>query len=358
VGRDVLLVNPVTVSPYTAAVRVVAEAARAGARTIAFTKARRITELLHQWLVKEAPELRRHVAPYRAGYLPEERRVIEKKLFSGELLAVLSTSALELGIDVGGLGRLRARRYPGSRTSMWQRIGRVGREGKDALIVLVAMPDALDQYLIAHPDELFDGAFERAVLDPWNPAVARRAPRLRGGREPLSAGEVAALRRASGALVEDLAATGRLAPRRAGDRVLSYRRRPQRDVSPRSAGTPFASSSRHRTLLGTIDALRVWYECHPGAIYLHAGQSYRIDELDVDHKRAIARVLRADYYTVVLGEKETEILERLTERSLRFPAAIPSGSAGSRSRCASGSTRKSACSAARPSRPIRSTSRR
>ena len=157
-ARDVVVINPVTVSPYTAAVRVVVEAAREGARTIAFTKARRITELLHTWLVQEAPELERHVAPYRAGYLPEERRAIEKKLFSGELLAVLSTSALELGIDVGGLDVCVLVGYPGSRTSTWQRIGRVGREGRDALVVLVALPDALDQYLVAHPDELFDGA--------------------------------------------------------------------------------------------------------------------------------------------------------------------------------------------------------
>ena len=162
VGRDVVLINPVTVSPYTAAVRVVAEAAREGARTIAFTKARRITELLHQWLVKEAPELRQKVAPYRAGYLPEERREIERKLFAGELLAVVSTSALELGIDVGGLDVCVLVGYPGSRTSTWQRIGRAGRESADALVVLIAMPDALDQYLIAHPDTLFDGEIGRA----------------------------------------------------------------------------------------------------------------------------------------------------------------------------------------------------
>ena len=153
-----------------------------GARTIAFTKARRITELLHQWLVKEAPELASKVAPYRAGYLPEERRAIEKKLFAGQLLAVLSTSALELGIDVGGLDVCVLVGYPGSRTSTWQRVGRVGREGNDALVVLIAMPDALDQYPVAHPDMLFDGAFERAVLDPWNPAVAGSAPRVRRRR--------------------------------------------------------------------------------------------------------------------------------------------------------------------------------
>ena len=327
VGRDIVLVNPVTVSPYTAAVRVIAEAAREGARTIAFTKARRITELLHQWLVKEAPELKRKIAPYRAGYLPEERRAIEKKLFSGELLAVLSTSALELGIDVGGLDVCVLVGYPGSRTSTWQRIGRVGRDGNDALVVLIAMPDALDQYLVAHPDTLFDGAFERAVLDPWNPVVAGAHLVCAAAEEPLSLREVASFGARGRAVVDDLCASGRLARDAEGDRWLSYRRRPQRDVNPRSAGAPFAIlEAGTGRLLGTIDAMRVWYECHPGAIYLHGGQSYRIDELDVPHKRAIAHALRADYYTVVLGEKETEILERIEERSLPIPGGkVPIG---------------------------------
>ena len=327
VSRDIVLVNPVTVSPYTAAVRVIAEAAREGARTIAFTKARRITELLHQWLVKEAPELKRKIAPYRAGYLPEERRAIEKKLFSGELLAVVSTSALELGIDVGGLDVCVLVGYPGSRTSTWQRIGRVGREGNDALVVLIAMPDALDQYLVAHPNTLFDGAFERAVLDPWNPAVAGAHLVCAAAEEPLTLHEVESFGARGRAIVEDLGASGRLARDAAGDRWLSYRRRPQRDIHPRSAGAPFAIlEAGTGRLLGTIDAMRVWYECHPGAIYLHAGESYRIDELDVPHKRAIASSLRADYFTVVLGEKETEILERIEERSLPVPGgSVPIG---------------------------------
>ena len=323
-ARDVRLVHPVTVSPYTVAVRAVTEAARAGARTIAFTKARRITELLHTWLVREAPELRRKVAPYRAGYLPEERRAIERRLFSGDLLAVLSTSALELGIDVGGLDVCVLVGYPGSRTSTWQRIGRVGREGADALVVLIAMPDALDQYLVAHPDELFDGAFERAVLDPWNPAVASAHLVCSAAEEPLRDDEVGGYPARGRAIVDALESDGRLARDAEGTRWMSYRRRPQRDVSPRTAGAPFvileAGTGR---LLGTIDAMRVWYECHPGAIYLHAGQSYRIDELDVDHKRAIAAAIRADYFTVVLGEKETEILERLEAGSLS--GGIPVG---------------------------------
>ena len=326
-ARDVLLVNPVTVSPYTAAVRVVAEAAREGGRTIAFTKARRITELLHTWLLQEAPDLRRAVAPYRAGYLPEERRLIEKKLFSGELRAVLATSALELGIDVGGLDVCVLVGYPGSRTSTWQRIGRVGREGRDALVVLIALPDALDQYLVAHPDDLFDGAFERAVLDPWNPAVAGAHLVCSAAEEPLERDEVASFGARGRALVNALVEEGRLARDASGERWVSYRRRPQREVSPRSAGAPYAIlEAGSGRLLGSIDGMRVWHECHPGAIYLHAGQSFSIEELDDAHRRVVAKPARVDYYTVVLGEKETEILERVDERTLPIPGgAVPVG---------------------------------
>ncbi len=191
-GRHVVFLNPFGVSPYTLAVRVVREAVRAELRTIAFTKARRITELIHAWLVQEAPDLRRRVAPYRAGYLPEERRRIEARLFGGDLLAVLSTSALELGIDVGGLDACVLVGYPGSMTSAWQRIGRAGRQDRDCLVVLVAMPDALDQYLVAHPEVFFGEAYERAVLDRWNRIVAGQHLVCAAAERPLEAAEVEA----------------------------------------------------------------------------------------------------------------------------------------------------------------------
>jgi DEAD/DEAH box helicase domain-containing protein len=162
----VLLLQPGG-SPYTAAARLFRMAVRRGLRTIAFTKARRVTELLHAWVQSAEPELARRISSYRAGFLPEERREIERKLFDGDLLGVISTSALELGIDVGGLDVCILVGYPGSQIATWQRAGRVGRSG-EAAIALVAMPDALDQYLVAHPRAFFERGFEQAVLDPEN----------------------------------------------------------------------------------------------------------------------------------------------------------------------------------------------
>jgi DEAD/DEAH box helicase domain-containing protein len=322
--RDVLFVNPVAVSPYTAAVHVVAEAIRAGRRTIAFTKARRVTELLHTWLVRQEPEFADRVAPYRAGYLPEERRRLESRLFRGELSAVLSTSALELGIDVGGLDVCVLVGYPGSLISSWQRIGRVGRDSREGTVVLIAMPDALDQYIVRHPELFFGRAFEKAVLDPANPLIAGRHLVCAAAEKPLTTDELMTEHPRGLELADGLTREGRLAMDERGERYLSFRRRPHRDVHPRSAGQPFAIlDAGSGKPLGSIDGARVYHECHPGAIYLHGGRTYLVRELDPERRRVRAEPARVDYYTVVLGDKETEILERLDSRRLGpFPVGL------------------------------------
>ena len=151
-GRELVFLRPgMELSPYTVATRLMANTVGDGHRTITFTKARRITELIHSWLVAADGRLRKKIEPYRAGYLPEQRREIESRLASGDLMGVVSTSALELGVDIGGLDVCILVGYPGSITSAWQRIGRVGRGEGDSLVLMVGMPDALDQYFLTHP---------------------------------------------------------------------------------------------------------------------------------------------------------------------------------------------------------------
>ncbi len=171
-GRHLLLVRP-DASPYTAALRLFIRCLDAGLKTIMFTKARRITELLYSWLRRQEPRLAARVASYRAGFLAEERRVIEQSLFSGTLDGVISTSALEMGIDVGGLDACILVGYPGSMMATWQRSGRVGRADRESITALVAMPDALDQYFLDHPDQFLHRPCERLVVDPTNQPVAR-----------------------------------------------------------------------------------------------------------------------------------------------------------------------------------------
>jgi DEAD/DEAH box helicase domain-containing protein len=316
-GREVLFLNPRGVSPYTAAVRVLAESMRAGLRCIAFTKARRVTELLHTWLVQQEPELRGRVAPYRAGYLPEERRELEARLFRGDLSAILTTSALELGIDVGSLDACILVGYPGSLTSSWQRIGRVGRQKRDGLVVLVAMPDALDQYVVQHPDMFFGREFEKAILDPCNPMIAGQHMVCAAAEQPLEKDELAGWAGRGSDIAASLVREGRLVEDGDGLRLFSFKRRPHRDVNPRSAGQPFSIvNGLTGKVMGRIDGKRVYHECHPGAIYLHGGQSFLILELNRDERKVVAEPAGVDYYTVVLGDKETEILERLDTRLL------------------------------------------
>ena len=334
-ARDVLLFRP-RGSPYTLAAKLFRASLAAGLRTIAFTKARVITELLHQWIVEAEPALAPRISSYRAGFLPEERREIERRLFAGELSGVISTSALELGIDVGGLDVCILVGYPGSQIATWQRGGRVGRRG-DAAIALVAQPDALDQYLVGHPRAFFERGFEHAVLDPHNALVAEAhlacaaaelplrgdEPWLAesGARENLArAEERGTLLRADDEPDADPASGDTAAPARAAAPAQWYaaRRRPHREVGLRQAGSSYAIVSQGRDgeerVVGSIGSANVFAECHEGAIYLHRGRQYHVAELDTEERVVRARGVKVPYYTRALSEKETEILSRRRER--------------------------------------------
>jgi DEAD/DEAH box helicase domain-containing protein len=311
-GRNLIFLRPgMQLSPYTAATRLMGRALRGGRRTITFTKARRITELIHSWLLAADPSLRDRVASYRAGYLPAERRAIESDLSSGRLLGVVSTSALELGVDIGGLDVCILVGYPGSITSSWQRIGRVGRLDRESLVVLVGMPDALDQYFLAHPEEFFRRPYEPVVFDPSNRVIASAHLVCAGAELPLTPADEDRYAEGTFDLLPDLVQEGRLVRDADEERWYSLRRRPQREVNLRSMGETFQIADTAGRPMGTIDSHRARAECHAGAIYLHRGRSYRIRGLDLERRAIIAEpAFDADHFTVVLTEKETEILQR------------------------------------------------
>jgi len=341
--REVLLFNPAGTSPYSAAARLFRIALRCGLRTIAFTKARRVTELMHQWIASAEPELAPRISSYRAGFLPEERREIERRLFSGELAGVISTSALELGIDVGGLDVCILVGYPGSQIATWQRAGRVGRAG-DAAIALVAQPDALDQYLVAHPEKLLGGAFEHAVLDPANADLLAAHLPCAAAEVPLREGEPWLAEPAVRAAASTAEAKGELLRSESGREWFAARRNPQRGVGLRATGASYAiqlagsggaleesdrvddaflserrptrrrARARRPTVIGSIGAGSVMSECHPGAIYLHRGRQYRVVQLDLEQRRVDVEPIFAAYFTKPLGERETEVLSRARQR--------------------------------------------
>jgi DEAD/DEAH box helicase domain-containing protein len=279
-------------------------------RTIAFCRTRRSAELVAEFARRELPAiLKRRVKAYRAGYLPSERRELERALSSGELLGVAATTALELGIDVGSLDAALLAGYPGTRASMWQQAGRAGRRTGPALAVLVAQDDPLDQYLMQHPDDLFSKPPEAAVVDPTNPYVLGPHLACAAREQPMTQQEVDLFGEGAAGAVDRMVESGDLFWRR---KLLHYRGResPHRLVDIRSASGHLFAIVEDETgaLLGTVDEARAYWHVHPGAVYLHQGEQYEVSELDLQRKVAVVAKSNADYYTQTRDITDVEVL--------------------------------------------------
>jgi DEAD/DEAH box helicase domain-containing protein len=314
-GKRFVLVNP-TGSPYGEATDLLLRCIQAGFKTIAFAKARKIAELITMWAHQAAPQLQAKVRAYRAGYRPEERRAIEEGLFHERLLGVVSTSALELGIDVGGLDACLLVGYPGSIASTWQRGGRVGRAGQEALVILIALPDALDQYFMRHPRDFFSRFPEAAVIDPGNRRILLDHLVAAAAEVPLRPADAGLYGPELPERVAALQADRRLVQSADGREWYARRRNPARDISIRSIGEPFAILDESGKTIGSLDGFRAFHEGHPGAVYLHQGRQFEVTDLDLAQRKVRARPVEVDYYTQTTGEKETEILLREESREV------------------------------------------
>jgi DEAD/DEAH box helicase domain-containing protein len=312
-GKHFYFMNPIE-SPYTLATRLFVQSMRAGNRTIVFTKARKITELIYSWALSYSPELREKISPYRAGFLPEERREIEARLFSGELLGVVSTSALELGVDIGGLDCCILCGYPGSISSTWQRAGRVGRQGQESLVIFVAIQDALDHYFMHHPEEFFTRSHEAAVIDPFNANIMKKHLLCAGAELNLQQDEQVFRMENAIPLIESLVAEDLLLPVRKKGVWRSAVRMPQKDVSIRATGDRFLLVNESGRTIGELSGARVFREAFPGAIYLHRGKQYRVIELDIPKKRAVCRSANFNYYTQPVSGDTTRIIAKTETR--------------------------------------------
>ncbi len=284
-------------SPYREATDLFCTLVQHGVRTIVFTQARKIAELIYRYAADRLPpDLARRIRPYRAGYLPEDRREIERRLFTGELLGVVSTSALELGIDVGALDAAVLVGFPGTMASLQQRAGRAGRAG-EGLVVLIALADALDQYLMRNPTFLFGRAVEAAVVDPQNPYLLADHLRCAAAELPLTEEDLSRFGEPAREVAEWLVERGELVPRRSR---LYWQggRYPASEVNIRSAGGPaIRIVEEDGRLLGTVEEARAFLQVHPGAIYLHLGETYEVEALDLEHGIARVRWTAADHYT-------------------------------------------------------------
>ncbi len=302
-------------SALTEASWLVARLAEGEVRTIGFTRSRRAAELLAEFARREVGDapLRAKITSYRAGYLPEDRRRIERSLADGELMAVASTNALELGIDIGSLDAAVLVGYPGTRASMWQQAGRAGRGAGGSLAVLVAQDDPLDQYLVNHPADLFDKPAEAAVIDPTNPYVLEPHLRCAARERPLREedlgffGDTPAVKDALARMVE----RSELLRRKGGAWHDHGRESPHRAVDVRAGGGHVYRIVIAETgeLLGTADEHRAYATLHPGAIYLHLGEQYLVRELDLVSRTALVDPADPDFYTQARDVTDIEVVE-------------------------------------------------
>ncbi len=288
-------------------------------RTLAFVRSRRGAEQVAMaaadLLAEVDPSLPGRVASYRGGYLPEERRAIEGALRRGELTGLAATNALELGIDISGLDAVLMAGFPGTRAALWQQLGRAGRGGQDALGVLVARDDPLDTYLVHHPEALLGRPMEATVFDPTNPYVL--GPHLCAAAHeiPLVEADLALFGPTAPEVLDSLTAAG-LLRRRPRGWFWTDRRRACDLADIRSTGgapVQLVETASGR-VIGTVDASSSHGTAHPGAVYVHRGETWLVQSLDLDQGVALLDRAEPDYSTSarevteisIVGEREHE----------------------------------------------------
>jgi DEAD/DEAH box helicase domain-containing protein len=304
-------------SLLTEAALVFANLVSQGVRTIAFARTRKAAELIYRYAADRlGVEGARRISPYRAGYTPRERREIEGRLFRGDLLGVVSTNALELGVDVGTLDAVVCCGYPGSVASIWQQWGRAGRGKDPALAVYIAGRDSLDQFLFENPPRVLGRRVEAARVTMENPYILGPHLLAAAHETPLDADDEEyfgpAYRNVAKAMMEAraLASSG-------GRLVYVGGDNPARNISLRSASSETVLiADGEGELIGTAEATRAPSELHPGATYLHRGTAYEVESLDLRSHRAVARRVPNRYYTRPRVETDVEVLEEIEKRDL------------------------------------------
>ncbi|GAB2502393.1 putative ATP-dependent helicase Lhr [Corynebacterium atrinae] len=318
---------PVRRAATTESADIMATLVAEGARTLTFVRSRRSAELVALRTAEDLSGMGRRdfaarIAAYRAGYLAEDRRRLERQLDSGELLGVSTTNALELGIDVGGLDAVVTAGFPGTVASFWQQAGRAGRRGQGSLVVLVARDEPMDTYLVHHPEALLGRPVENSVFNPHNPYVLLGHVYCAAVEKPLTQQDVDDF--GAQQVVDDLTTAGLLRRRARGWFAVPVLDGPLTPESAHSSVSLRGGSGEEvmivdmsdGRLLGTIDSARAPAQVHPGAVYLHQGESFVIDDLDLDNFVALARPEQPDYTTIARTETDIRILSQPGEEEL------------------------------------------
>jgi DEAD/DEAH box helicase domain-containing protein len=299
--------------------QLVAHFAKAGFQTVCFVPSRRLAELISRWVKEHTPELA--VSPYRAGYVPEDRRSIEAGLSSGALRGVVSTDALELGIDIGSLDCIVIAGFPGSFASFWQQAGRAGRKLQDSVVVFIGYADALNQYLLRNPALILKRGFESAVVDLENPYIVKGHLACAASELPLRKEEVDETRQSAVKALED-----ELALRRTPvGWIYAGRTRPQEEVALEAIEESAIEIVADGRVIETMDKTRACREAYPGAVLLHQGETYLVKTLDLEQQRAEVERKDVDFHTQVITREEMRLLETREHRLLNPGIALSLG---------------------------------
>ena len=292
-------------------------------RSLTFARSRRLTELIYtysrQRLAEANPALANQIKAYRAGYLPQERRQIEQELFAGELLGVVATTALELGIDIGDLEATVLTGYPGSIASTWQQAGRSGRGRDESLSFLIGLDNPLDQYFMRHPDSFFHKSVENTLVNPANPYILRAHLLCAAWELPLRSADEKFF---GSTFIQERAgieAQGILRKRIRKWYLSPTVAYPAQSINIRStSGESFTlMDASTGCLLETVEASVAFFQIHPGAIYLHQGESYLVTELDLASRTAYAMPTTASYYTQAKEITDLHIVRVIRDKSCR-----------------------------------------
>ncbi len=320
--RDLYLINPPVVQshghalyrkgPNSVSIPLIREATKQGVRTICFCRSRQQVERLCRAVTDGRPELKKKVKPYRGGLLPNERRQLERDLAEGRVTTIISTNALELGIDIGDLDLCILTGHPGSMASFWQQAGRVGRRGSRAVIVYAARDTPIDQYFVNHPEYLQRAPIERAWLNADNPYILLQHLPCAAHEHPLRDVEPAFPEAAYPAALEVLKDDGTLKEYH-GNYRYAQRDYPAKGVNLRGMTDYNIEIYCGTEVIGEIDPIGARGELYKDAIYQHLGNRYMSMDLDLEKKLCRVDLVDVDYYTECVWESRVTITETLDQ---------------------------------------------
>lgn len=302
--------------PASLSVSLIKYATREGIRTICFCRARQEVERLYNAVIEGDRFLAGKVKPYRGGLLPNERRKLEKDLFEGRINTIISTNALELGIDIGDMSLCILSGYPGTVSSFWQQAGRVGRKGKNSVIVMIAKEAPIDQYIIHHPEFITGARSEEAWLSSDNPYILLQHLPCAAYESPLRAEEESYRSSVYSLALETLIENDTLKPYRDYFRFAldDY---PAKGVNLRGMTDYNVDIIADGQVIGEIDPIGAMGTLYKDAIYQHLGSKYISLDLDLEKKIATVEKVQLDYFTEAVWESMVEMTSEELNQEIR-----------------------------------------